>query len=89
MRIVSRVKCVGTHFYPFMTRKSVMSVKNLMKYEIRKQDQINARRTEAKVKWMRTKTKVCVVCDNKFQTQDFDDLACSLDCYREARRCQK
>jgi hypothetical protein len=72
-----------------MTRKSVKNVKNLMKYEIQKQEQINARRTEAKIKWMRTKIKVCIVCDNKFPTQDYEDLACSLDCYRELRRWQK
>jgi len=89
MKIVCPAIFVGTLFYPFMTRKSVKNVKNLMKYEIQKQEQINARRTEAKIKWMRTKIKVCIVCDNKFPTQDYEDLACSLDCYRELRRWQK
>lgn len=89
MKIVCPAIFVGTLFYLFMTRKSVKNVKNLMKYEIQKQEQINARRTEAKIKWMRAKIKVCIVCDNKFPTQDYEDLACSLDCYRELRRWQK
>ena len=89
MKIVSHVNYVDTLFYRSMRREFVMSVKGLTEYEMRKQDQINARKTEAKAKWLRTKIKVCIVCDNKFPTKDFGELACSLDCYRELRRWQK
>jgi len=73
-------------------KEYVMNVKGMTKeklYNRKKQEQINARRMEAKVKWMKTKTKVCVVCDNIFPTQEFEEAACSLECYRELRRCQK
>ena len=92
MKIVSHVNYVGSLFYHSIMREFVMTVRDLTKEELynrRKQDQINARKTEAKVKWMKTKIKVCIVCDNKFPTQEFEELACSFECYRELRRCQK
>jgi len=67
-------------------REYVMSVKGLTKYEMRRQDQIQARQTEAKTGWVKTKTKVCMVCDNKFYTDDYANLACSIDCHKELRR---
>ena len=66
-----------------------MSVKGLTKeilYNRRKQEQVHARRMEAREKWKGTKTKCCIVCDNKFLTQDFEEVACSFECYRELRR---
>ena len=55
-------------------------------YNRRKQEQIQARQTEAKTGWVKTKTKVCLVCDNKFYTEDYANLACSIDCHRELKR---
>ena len=74
-------------------KQYVMNVKRMTKDEKlhnrKRQDQIHARQIEAKVKWMETKIKVCLVCDNKFFTESFEALACSNECYMELRRCQK
>ena len=55
-------------------------------YNRKKQEQIYARQVEAKANWVKTKIKVCLVCDNKFFTDDYDNLACSIDCHRELKR---
>ena len=57
-------------------------------HERRKKEQVRARQIEAKVKWEQTKTKTCPVCDNPFHTQDWEEMACSKECYREFRRVQ-
>lgn len=56
-------------------------------HEKRKKEQIRARQIEAKVKWEETKKKTCPVCDNPFITEDWQEMACSAECYREMRRC--
>ena len=55
-------------------------------HEKRKKEQIRARQIEAKAKWEQTKTKTCPVCDNPFHTEDYEEMACSHECYREFRR---
>ena len=55
-------------------------------YNRKKQEQIYARQVEAKANWVKTKIKVCLVWDNKFFTDDYDNLACSIDCHRELKR---
>ena len=55
-------------------------------HEKRKKEQVRARQIEAKVKWEETKTKTCPVCDNPFHTEDWEEMACSQECYREFRR---
>tara|TARA_R100001082_G_scaffold110942_1_gene92526 strand:- start:2939 stop:3163 length:225 start_codon:yes stop_codon:yes gene_type:complete len=57
-----------------------------IEHERRKKEQIRARQIEAKVKWENTKTKTCPVCDNPFRTEDWEEMACSHECYREFRR---
>ena len=67
-----------------------MNVKRLTKkekeYNRRKQEQVHARQVEAKAKWLKTQFKVCLVCDNKFFTDDYDRHACSIECYIEFKR---
>jgi len=71
-------------------KKYVMNVKRLTKkekeYNRKKQEQVQARQREAKTSWVRTKIKVCLVCDNKFFTDDYDRHACSIECFIELKR---
>ena len=71
-------------------KKYVMNVKGLTKeeklYNRKKQEQIQARQTEAKTSWVKTKIKVCLICDNKFFTDDYEKLACSIECFIELKR---
>jgi len=55
-------------------------------YNRKKQEQIYARQVEAKAKWLKTQIKVCLICDNKFFTDDYERLACSIECYIELKR---
>ena len=82
---------VTCHFcLKIFMKKFVQNARKLTQREIvhekRKQEQVRARQIEAKVKWEETKTKTCPVCDNPLHTEDWEEMACSQECYRDFRR---